>query len=413
MKIKFKIAAMLAAVALFSTSCNKAPEDLYGGGTGEEGTLKVTLELPPAPDSKATASTAKPITTWAKSIKSVMVILTNTSGLILDARTVVPATTADIAAKTHVLNGIATGSYNVFVVANYGETGFSYTATNPAWTIANVKGKNISALPLNLATNTAFVATANETGHRAYGSPAEVFVGSQTGVTISADATSNASVTLTRAVSMFRTRIISTTTLAAPAVGNDQVNFANVNSDIRIRRVANAVNLLTPGTDNVVYPTTRPATDLVYSKGAFNTANPAAADYSNPTTMLGTGTGAHKAWKDVMVFPGGHATRLSEMFELIISGWAPIGYIPIDEATGQPAAALTAPALVYWIATVQDAALATDPGKVLARNQILEVDLYVNSAGYNRPPGPGSYGNLQIAISLADWGNISNVDIIM
>jgi hypothetical protein len=417
MKIKFKIAAMLAAVALFSiTSCNKTPEVV---ASDEVGGLKINLELPTlSSDTKATPSTAKPVTSWAKSVKTMMILFVNpTSNLVTDARSLSPSTASNLTATEYTLTNIAAGPYNVYVIANYDQAGFNYT-TNPAWTIANVKGKDITAavLGLNLASHSGYVATQTENGHLAFSSPAEVFVATQLGVTVVADVTTDIRTThpfaLTRLVSMFRTRIISTSTLTAPSVGNDQVNFAHANADIRIRRVATQVNLqrpvpsATPPVDNVLFtPLVPVATQLVYSKGAFNTTNPIAADYTNPLTMLNGSTPVYKAWKDVMIFPGGHATTNSRMFELVISGWAPTGYIPLDVTTGAPAAALGAPALVYWAGIVEQ--------KAILRNQILEVDLVVNSAGYNNPPTPGSTGNLIISVSLVDWGNIVSADIIL
>jgi len=414
MKIKFKIAAMLAAVALFSiTSCNKTPD--APAVSDETGVLKITLELPnDAPsETRAAASTARPITTWAKSIKTVMVIFANTSGVVLDARTITPSTATDATAKEYTLTNVTAGvAYDIFVVANYDQAGFNYASPNPAWTIANVKGKNISALPLTLAASSTYAARPTETGHTAYSSPAEFFVGTQRNITVTADQTNPTAIafTLTRAVSMFRTRIISLAAANPPSmpVGNSSVAFGDANADIRIRRIANEVKLQTPASpaDNVVFaPGTKVGTQLVYSKGAMSATNPVAADYTNPTTMLGTGGTAHKFWKDILILPGGHATTNSQMFEVVISGLAPVGYIPIDVTTNQPAAALTAPALVYWAGIVEQQAI--------SRNQILEVDLTINSAGYNNPPQPGTTGNLKITISLADWGTIVNADITM
>ena len=394
MKIKFKFAAMLAAVALFSiTSCNKTPEAPVNDETG---ILKVTLELPNdvSDETRATASTARPTTSWTGNIKSMMIMFANASGVVVDARDLPLSTATGIAQEIRTVNNIPTGTYTVYIVANYdqintaGQTSIS-TGT-PAWTIGNVRGKNVSTLLLSLVTSTAFTATSTEAGFTGYFSPAELFVASQGSITITADVTYTHPTVfaLTRAVSMFRTRI----TLGSL---NTNVDFANASADIRIRRIATSV------TPAMTYaPGTKVSTQQVYNKGAFNTANPTTG-YTNGTTMLASG---QKYWKDVLIYPGGHATTNSQMFEVVVGGMAPAGYIPIDQNMAN-LPALTAPAMVWWRGIVEQQAV--------GRNQILEVDLSVNSAGMDVPPPSTSTGNLIINVSLVNWAEIFNVDVTM
>ena len=405
MKIKFKHAAILAAVALFTiTSCNKngtvAPE-------GEAGNLVVTFCIPETGDSDSatkappyTASTAKPTTSWLNNIKSMTLLLVNRSdGKVIEARSITLPTTNDLAQQTRTFSNLIAGTYDIYIVANHSQPGSAAT-----WTAASAVGATISTLIMRLQTTPTATWTdkdpTNETATIAYNPAAEVFIAVLGAYNLQANQTNiiTAPFVLKRVVSMFRVRLDPNTT------ANQTVNFNDAGASLRIRRPHISATLASPAATpaNISYgPATVLGTDMVYSKGFSNTA-PSAATYTNGATLIGTNGITH--WKDVMIYPGGTTSSapadLPKMFDLVVSGLAPVGYVP-----GGTTTALTTPTLVYWSGVVER-------GEITANN-ILEINITLNTNGVPYVPPVSQRGNLDIKIDLLNWDNIVPISMIL
>ena len=385
MKMRFKATILAVTVAMFGlTSCEKNNEEKGAGS------LEIAFDF--GPETRAIASTSKPTTSWAQNIKSLTLFLTNASGVVQSVHQITPLPTATgVATETRTFNNIAVGSYSAYLVANYDQTA---TVDAAAWAGAPLAtvGQNISTLLMKLVAlpGADWVdkdATA-EASTLAFRPAGEIFLAAQTGVSVVADVTTVHATpfVLTRAVSMFRVRINPET------IPNKTVDFDHTNANLRIRKVKTSTTM-----NSVYAPATVVGTNMIYSRGYSKVAP--TTPYS-PTTLASIldATVGQTHWKDVMVYPGGHATLSSSMFDIVIAGMAPVGYVPSDTNV-----AITGSArLVYWTAVVN---------KVIAANGILEVNVTLNSNGTTVITPPGQYGNITINAELAPWGNVTQVDV--
>ena len=107
-------------------------------------------------------------------------------------------------------------------------------------------------------------------------------------------------------------------------------------------------------------------------------------------------------WKDIRVLPNatkaeGKATDAdadaARRYFVILSGWAPAGY---EYADGTKA---TVAQPVYWAGTVKG---------VFSPNVIREVNMTIQSKGYQEIPNPGKEGSLIIEVSAPEAWN-SNI----
>lgn len=392
MKKTFAILSVAFALLSFS-SCQQDAKNETGSG-------KLTITFGLEDGVKAyTQSTAKPTTSWANNIKSMMILFVE-SGVVKDVRAVNLPTVAEgnatIGDVTRVFTNVIAGNYTAYIIANYDQTGIAtkyQSATGTAWDVSSVKGKNIADLLLHLTASAAWttdkdaVTEASSTG---YGEAGEIFLAKRTGINVIQDANTDYSstpFTLTRAVSLFRVRIDPTTV-------NAGVSFTDAEASIRIRRAGTYIN-----PDGMVFPALPVGTNLIYAKQFLTTATP--AGYSSGSII--DAANGQTVWKDVRIFPGGSGTpgnsdgTNSSKFDIVLCGTAPAGYV---NAAGAP---VTAGTKLYWQGTVQ--------GTILA-NQILEVNVTLNSKGTSgEVPGVTATGNLTIKANVADWGNIISTDL--
>lgn len=390
------------ALSLGAFSCNtETPGSDTGGGTGDgrSGQVTVNLGFDKAPTTQAyPTSTAKPTTSWTDNIKDLHILFVSTAdNRVKAARELQLPTDGTTAAHSFVLQNIpaspAGAHYNVYVVAN-SATGNNIERT---WEPAAVTGYDISSLLMKLREKTlgekpAPPAEDPEKDSKGYEEPAEIFVGMLPNVDIAADTNNQLDpIRLTRMVGMMRVRINQS------GSGNNTVVFTGDEASFRIRRTGTSINLL--GTVGFAAPKREAA--VLYVKGKFNDSEPASG-YStgtilNPAENL-------TLWKDIKIFPGGSETEGKEKFDIVLTGMAPAGYVPLGKDTP-----LAAPALVAWSGAVQ---------KGVTANNILEVNLTLNSKGKwlddpDEPgiPEPGAYGEVTIDVNLADWGSIESTDI--
>lgn len=396
MKKTISMLALAAAVIFGAASCSKTAEKI-----NQEGSAQLTINcdfskaIESSNDTKAATSTAKPTTNWNTNIKSLTLILTNTSGVISH---VLPANlpiVGGIAQQTiATATNLVQATYDVYLIANaeasivaspHGTVGTSPSlALNPATLV----GKNISALSFGMVAAApaglpAGIASANI-------EPTEIFWDKQQVTVGASPATVN--LALERAVSLLRVRINKD---HADALGmNSGVTFNNATASLVLRKTAGTSILAGTGAVGGAAGTT------MFSKKPFQIANPAAAAYV-PADM---GLGADfTCWNDYLILPGG-AADVNSGFNIVVTGLAPNGYVARDSQTGVETNLPTG-GPVFWTAAVNGAVL---------KNRILELNLELKSKGATGEiPPPASFGELTINASLTDWGAISSVTIPM
>lgn len=391
---------LLLLTALLAVGMAACSKDDNGGGVSGDGFGKVNMafSLESEPGVRAIPpSTAMPTTSWNGNIKDMLILFVE-DGSVKDARDILPVpTSGDIAAKHFAFTNIkasATGkAYDVYVIANSRQSDIrAEKAGGGSWNVNSCVGSPITDLLMKLAVNTAFTPQGTaEAGSTGYLEPAEIFVAKRTGVRILADQTNDltaAPFRLTRFISMLRVRIDQSKS------GNDVVDFTHADASFRIRRATVSVNPLGTLARGGIK-------DVLYTKGAFYNAEPASG-YSGGTIL----NPAQKItlWKDIRMFPGGSAATGSEKFDIVLTGKAPAGYVPMGHATG-----LTAAADVAWTAAVNTA---VNPNYILEINLTLErKGIWLDDPANPGIPEVGQYGNADVNIELVPWAGIVSEDI--
>ena len=377
---------MMAAMSVSSFMSCSSDTDNLPTEDGSTGAVTVSFGLETSASSRAISqSTAKPVTGW-NNVNQLMMLFVDGSDMVKAARVIKVPDVTTMEKHDVLLSNVPAGSFKAYLIANYNESNITRPNGGAAWNEGNVVGQNINALTLNLVANSDFTPVSTESIASGFKSPSEIFMDSKQ-VTIIADQTSSSiDFTLTRIVSIFRVRVDQSQN------GNNVVNFKEANADIRIRKIAKSFNPKSLVPANVI------ATDLIYDKGIalFNDAEPTSG-YSNGQILDAENN--ISLWSDLLIFPGGSATEGSKKMDLVISGLAPVGYIPLGQTAG-----LTTATLVYWNGQVQ--------ANVLSNN-ILEVNCILKQSGSVVVPEVGSYGNLDIDVNIAEWGNISSTNIEM
>lgn len=388
--------ALAAAVIFGAASCIKNTENC-----NEEGNAQLTIncdfskaiESSEGAGTRAATSTAKPTTNWNTNIKSLTLILTNTSGVITH---VLPANLPTVAGITQqtiaTASNLVQATYDVYLIANaeasivaspHGTAG-----TAPSWTLnpATLVGKNISTLNFGMVAAATAGLPAGITSANI--EPTEIFWDKKTIAVGSTPAT--VTLALERSVSLLRVRINKD---HADALGmNSGVTFDNATASLVLRKTAGTSILAATG----LVGGTADAT--MFSKKPFKTANPLAADY-NPVNM-GLGTD-YTFWNDYLILPGG-AADVNTGFNIVVTGLAPANYVARDSQTGVETS-LPSGGPVFWTAAVNG---------VVLKNNILELNLELKSKGATGTiTPPASFGELTIHATVKDWGAITSVTI--
>jgi hypothetical protein len=404
-----KISVILSAVALMLgvASCNK--DNVNNGYDGEPGTGKLVINYgfdKPVNSRAYSSSTAKPVTSWTKSVSSLALFLTDGTGKIAYASAV---STSGASGNSHsqTFTGVPVGNnYTGYLIANY-----DHADIEANFSLANAKGKNIHDLTLKPKVNTGYDITSGDT---AYNQPFDVFVARQTGVNVVANVatTHGGRFQLTRAISLMRVRINKKVDGTGNA-DNSAVSFNNAASALVVRMAGTTLQY---ASKDAAAPSTYPAaaakTNLIYRQGAtvwsdagFSNEN----DYS-PATTLAFLDPKQAVWTDIRILPGGGygvETDLDKVtpankFNILICGWAPAGY-PAIGATG-PGGTLASAGKVYWSGTVN---------KNVSANEILVVDVDLKTYGSTTPPAVTETGSLTINVDLIGWGNIIDTGVEM
>lgn len=429
------LAAATALVAgLGSCSKDTAGEPGYEGDPGT-GSVTVSFGFDRSASTYATASTAKPTTSWKDNIKDLVILFVDPStGTIKDSRVLEVPTANSITNQTFTMINIKAGTYTAYVLANAAQN--NVTRPNDV-TISALTGRVISQVLLEAVACTSgedgyYTPQAPENGGTAtvekpYKPAPEIFAACKTNFKVEANRNNEMSdpFKLTRLVSLFRVRINHTVGVDA-SVQNDKIHFDDAKASLRIRRTPMQVGFTQDGN----YTYAKKIDDfqsteykdfgqyLTFSGGAFLSGNP--ENGYNGGTVINESEG-FKYWKDVMIFPGGavdpaEGPNLSQderdkigysKFDIVLIAKADEGYVPAGATKPFDAKG----GYVAWTGAIS--------GKVTANN-ILEVNTTLKTAGIDivdpeKPviPEPETYGNLEIQINLAEWGTITSTDIEM
>lgn len=419
-------AALIAGLA----SCNKDAESGGGDDPAGTGSLKITLgfEKAPATYAAATPSTAKPTTTWERNINSLAIFFVDeASDVIKNAQSITLGnlqTTQTDGERTITVPGIPTGTYSVYVFANWD----SGDLDNMPWTVSTAKGRDIKDLYIRSfesLTYGTYKHKTSEADSNGYDEAPEVFVAKHTNITIPADNTytDGTAYALTRIVSLVRVRIDQSEGIEMNH--NDLIDFQDNDASLRIRRIKTGVNL--KYTDATMSTTTdRNEGDAInavfFADQGFSSVEPTDDDGYDVTGDKKVLTDNFTSWKDVILIPAGSENTGAEKLDVVVTGivtedaddptrvYVPAGYP--KTVGGVKVESAPKGSQIAWAGAVSHQ---------LTANGILELNLTLLSAGQwvdpddpEKPlPTPETYGNLKITINLADWGDITSKDMPM
>ncbi|WP_291527916.1 FimB/Mfa2 family fimbrial subunit [Bacteroides sp. UBA939] len=386
-------------------------------------------------DTRATASTAIPTTSWSN-IDQVQLFLYDAAGVVKYSKIVKPNKSGD--AGNSVTGGyqytyadVPVGTYTLVAVANANRTtgtptvgGFVNTYIDDAptapvavWSDGNVRAKNITTdlfMKHQAGTFPDFLTSAVpgfSTSNKAYKEPAEIFMGTAvkgTGatstkvVTITEGVSTDAgTISLKREVSMMRVRLNVSESAAGvdnTTAGTNGIDWTK-DASIMIYRLPAKVNIHDARTIQASVET-----DILSISGTnvFKTAEPASG-YGTGGVIL---TDNFSMWRDIIVFPNaedaakpGKAAIGSQYF-IVVSGQGKVGHQLADGEV------MTAAAPIYWSGIILD---------TFESNVIREVNLTLKTGGVADPPAePIEYGGLDVVVGTPiAWDSIVSTGIDM
>ena len=374
MKNQWRLWGMIPLVLLGLAACNK--DDAASQDQGK-GNVKITFGFEQKTDTKGPATAAiapsskKPATS-CNNVKDLVILFVKEGGIIEDARRIegIPVAEDMSTFEPEKLKNILAGTYKVVIIANSGQSGVSRP-----WTPENAKGKALSSLLMNLVSET-LPQELSGTGHK---EPAEIFYASQENITIEADKDNiiTTPFKLQRTVSLIRVRL-------APVGDNlTKIDFTGDGKGAlffrKVQTTMTAANTFAGRSD----------AEGIYIGKSFSTNEP--NGYAGEGNII---AGEVTCFQEFLSFPGGSKTVGAEKFDIMIMG-------TVKESGYRPAGAQADAAVgdqIYWSGPINEVADA---------NGILEVVITVKTVGEPDAPEPGSYGNLDIKVTLSDWGNVS------
>jgi hypothetical protein len=116
-------------------------------------------------------------------------------------------------------------------------------------------------------------------------------------------------------------------------------------------------------------------------------------------------------WNDYLIFCGGNmgadalpgtatqtekAAANSARFDIVLSGTAPANYVTAEGLT------VAAGTTLYWVGAVNG---------LMGPNQILQLDITLNTKGSINPPEIVETGELSIAVTPIGWGSVKVVNM--
>ncbi|MEG0647842.1 MAG: hypothetical protein RR471_11825, partial [Bacteroides sp.] len=338
--------------------------------------------------------------TWASINRAMIIFVEPVTSIVKDARAVTLPSSGS-AAITNAYTGVVANStgYDAYIIGNFPST----------WAVGTMKGKNLSMLTFTAPAATNYNGGAHfDSGSTGYGEVEDIFVAKQSNVVVNADEnnTHESAFALTRINSLFRVRIDAKTNAAITK--NDKIDFANPTAMVSIRRIATDY-VLTGSTTYPIQPSgtaTSPGTysfanatkalNVFFKADAMKDANPTSDTHSNSTTIL---NGNITFWNEYKIFPAGSNASGTgsglNKFDIVLSAvTTDATYIPTGHTAAVPAGTR-----IYWNGQIQNA---------VGPNQILELNIMLETAGTTTLPPVGAYGNLEINVSISQWGDINS-----
>ena len=388
--------------ALMTTACSDSDQN-DGIQTGETGTYSFEVKFGEAPKSRA-ATSAVPVTSWAKSIDKVQFFLC--SGNTVKYSAIADPTSVSTNPKAFTYTDVPVGSgYTLVAVAN-STTNNSIVNTMPLplgdtpWNGSNVREKSILDLTMKHKTTTFPAYTSSPsfvpTELTAFATPSEVFMAEYASpinvISGGPAATLSSPLELKREVALMRVRL----NIVSPDASVDNVtnvDWTGNDVSVLIYNVPEKMGIAAGNAGGV--STTSVKRNVQIGATAFNMSNPAAADYSNPTTMI---SGNFKRWVDIPVFPnnGGRSATLvpgdaakapvAQRYNIVVTAKGKAGHILANNTV------MGADASIYWQGQIQEA---------FFPNYIREVNLTLKTGGElgPLPKDPVEQGDLIITVS--------------
>lgn len=420
---KFFLSA-LAAVAIMFSACNS---DETVNPEENTGSVKLAINFEEANSAgvRATPAMSKaiPVTSWSNIDRVRMFLYNPTDGTIKYSYEVDPATRAD---KTFPFGNIPVGNgYELLLVANARNAGSNHLFTSldgtlfAEWGDYTVRDKKFNTQVLmdlkELDAAEYPVAHTIPAGVKLYHPIPEIFTAYQSNVNIQLGVTTPLGTAgLKREVAMMRVRIDkSIDFLNASYDGGAKVSFNHASNAIAVQVIpvglgvkvgSFAGGISAPSNDNRI---------MIGALGAttFREGDPSSATHKNPGNAAPTIVDANfTLWQEVIVLPNatkqevaGGLTASSNAnenrrYQIIISAWAPKGYVTDKGVTLQAAAP------IYWSGVIDGA---------FVENNIREVNITIKSSGDTEWPEVKKVGGLEITIGAPlDWNSeIQRTDI--
>lgn len=387
---KFSLLWLLLAVIVVC-ACSKSNES--SGDTEKAGlTFQVNFDKT-GMEGRAPQSTAIPETSW-DNIKQLQFLLYNTTGDVVYSAIV--NSSSSLSTFTYTDVPVGTG-YTLVAVANVKSssdaivTSLDGGTTGTEWTMWNVRQKPVSSLTLTHQSG-GFPSFCNNemttAGNKAYTEPSEIFMGSATGIDVTAGVnTPVPAISLKREVAMLRVRL---NVKDSDTDNQNTVDFTQ-NASIMIFRLPKDMKVMHGNTEGVNSISTETHVLSIKDGTVFKTSNPISG-YSYSTTNILNGN--FTMWRDVIVFPnnGGRAINggataeasTERQYFIVVSGLGKNGHVLADGNT------LTADTPIYWSGLIKEN---------FTPNTIREVNLTLRSGGTTVVPvKPRKEGGLIIDV---------------
>lgn len=401
--------SLLTVLAISSCSDRKNDQEPVGDKIGEF-TVKFAFEAAASAGGTKAASTAIPETSW-KNIKQLQFLIYDVSKRVVFSDVFDPSSESGVITKTYTEIPVG-NNYTIVAVANAKQSTLPIQTFLPGaagsveWGKFNVRQKNASQMLLKHKPSS-FPAYFSAPGKSAFAEPAEIFIGSISGVNVTAGNTgSPAAISLKREVSLMRVRL----NVKDADAGVNNMNSAKgvdftKDASVVIYRLPNEMKILA-GNEGGVGANSEVNHALVVSGTAdmFKTSNPSTG--YNPKVILG---GNFTMWRDIIVFPNDQRSTASNpgnadvarQYFIVVSGRGKIGHVLADGTT------LNAEKTVFWSGVIKEKFIS---------NQIREVNITLQTGGSTVvPQNPLQYGGLNIKVNApAPWdSNIVSSDIIL
>ncbi len=383
--LSFIAAAALIATAVASCDNSQVVQ------TGEEtyGEVKVTFEFASSVSGKADPNDYNvPTTTWSD-IQSLAIVVVGSDNYIKAAKDVTDqiANATGTAAQEVTISNVATGSgYTVYMLANYKTTdtqanGYGYAGIpGQSFDVASYVGSLYTTLPLSLSSGQNLDSRVEfESEHTFYDAAPNYFVGSTSDITVSDGETTSVSLSIARIEALVRVRIDNTV---------EAENAKVTPTYVLLRRLVTSYTFPATWGSNSEFAT---------YMGEFSTTEPTTSTgYTGNSTILAT---PYSCFSDALIWPTGSTTESSEQINVVVVGFTNTS----DYTPSGSTSTVEQGTLVYWQGNIK---------AEMPANNIVVANVQLANKGELGPiEDPGTYGNIEVTVSLLDWEELVEVDM--